>query len=883
MRLSKSTSVLLICLASVACVSTGTSMEQLTDRESFNGKCLAARTDVNIMVEKSGENHHCGFMPAGGALNGERYRVLITTDLPTDTDDIQSLVHYLLVADLFDLEGIVSAPPTFNKTRKFIADDCGSDSKTACIHKVIDQYEFDYPNLKSWSDNYPEPDAVRALVKQGHELSWEYSNELLNEGSQWIVDQALKVDDRPLYVLSWGAVTNTATALKHHPEIAGNIRIIMVGWSNVNKDQKAYDYILQHFPEVFFVEAKGSMFGVRYPENADGYDSKKLCETISGRGAMGKYWCSYRSEYVDQDFVSVYYLMAGNPEMPNTEHWGGQYEHVTGNRWADVSDPAARMDIPDVGVVDGVKTSSKWRGVRMDHMMRMFDRAANSAYSKQNTFHELSFQSHLDHDPYAEDFHLQVHWTLPDGTTRVSDGFYDGKRDYRARSYTSQAGSWSYRVESSMTNLNGMSGHFEVDPSDLPGKLRKHEQDPFQFQYDNGDWFLHIGDTAYRYVNIEEPDWKAYLEQADALGFTKIRTWFNHARYDVQKLFAQNRQALNISYWQEIDKRLRYALEHYPHIQFQLIPYGEDTLEIRRYTDDRKARSIARYAQARFSAYPNVQWCIVNDREIVESVDTNDERQVLASSINQIGADMAAREPWGTLLTSHQARFEGYSFVDAPWSDIITLEDLDQVGGALIREYRQQSDSDPVILDEDRYELYRGAKYPAYFFRRLFWGSLFAGGHATYGGLASYEAREKGDDTKGVRAYFDTQKGSFPLKGADQFQFIHQFFDESALTLVGFNPAQHLLSDQSINNIAATDGKHVLLYMANPATNDVESSDASQNSLQVKLVIPEGYGSKLSWFNPRTGEWVEPLLGVVPGKNTLQTPGGGDWVALIAP
>lgn len=886
MRLSKRMSVLLVCLASVACVSTGTTMDQFEVEEARSETCLESRTSVQaIEGDLDAQLQDCVLSPDGGALSGERYRVLITTDLPTDTDDIQSLVHYFLVADLFDLEGIVSAPPTFNRTREFIAEDCGSSSKTACIHKVIDQYELDYANLKSWSATYPEPDAVRSLVKPGHEVSWEYSDEQLTEGSQWIVEQALKedADNRPLYILSWGAVTNTATALKHHPEIADKIRIVMVGWSNVNKDQQAYDYILEHFPEVFFVESEGAMFGVRYPENADGYNGKSLCETISGKGAMGQYWCSYRSEYVDQDFVSVYYLMAGDPENPESEHWGGQYQRVTGNRWADIADPAARMTIPDVGEVNGVLSSSKWRAPRMGHLMRMFDRAASSANTKQNAFYELSLQSQLDHDPYASDFYLQIHWTLPDGSVRVSDGFYDGEKNYRARAYTSQIGGWAFRVESSMVGLNGVSGRFEVESSNLPGKLRKHAQDPFQFQYDNGDWFLHIGDTAYRYVNISEPDWKEYLEQADAAGFTKVRTWFNHARYDVQDLFADDRQALNIPYWQEIDKRLRYAHEYYPHIQFQLIPYGEDTLEIRRYGDDREAQSIARYAQARFSAYPNVQWCIVNDREIVQSGALNEERQVLASTINKIGEDMAAREPWGTLLTSHQARFEGYSFVDATWSDIITLEDLDQVGGDLIREYRNISEDDPVILDEDRYELYRGAKHPDYFFRRLIWGSLFAGGHATYGGLASYEARESGDDTKGVRAYFDTQTGSFPLKGADQFQFIHEFFKDADLTLVGFRPAQELLASSSVNNVATSNGQHTLVYIANPDTDNVETTNVAQQSRQVELLIPEGYGTKLSWFNPRTGEWVEPVLELIIGANSIETPNGGDWVALISP
>ncbi|HBR98854.1 MAG TPA: hypothetical protein DD979_15985, partial [Gammaproteobacteria bacterium] len=329
--------------------------------------CVAQTDPVSVAASLP-----VGDRPAKGALDGERHRILVTTDLPADTDDIQSLIHLFLVADLFDIEGIVTAPPTFSRTRDFVQAHCGAAQKTACIHRVIDQYAFDYPHLRSWSPDYPSPAALRALVKAGHERPWESAGNALTPGSRWIVEQALKADeDRPLYILAWGALTNTATALKHHPEIADRIRIFMVGWSNVNKDQQAYDFVKQQFPQVFFVEAEGAMFGVRYPETGDGYNNDHLCDTIRHKGAMGKYWCRYRREYVDQDFVSVYYLMAGDASNPAGEHWGGRYRNVGGNRWKDIADPGFRMNIPDVGLSDGVKTSSQWRKPRLDHLMQM--------------------------------------------------------------------------------------------------------------------------------------------------------------------------------------------------------------------------------------------------------------------------------------------------------------------------------------------------------------------------------------------------------------------------------------------------------------------------------------------------------------------------------
>src|SRR5215216_2155515 len=88
-----------------------------------------------------------------GALDGVRHRVLVSTDIGgTDPDDQQSMVHLLLYADVFDLEGLVSSP--YGPGRK------------SHILEVIDRYEQDFPNLRTYSDRYPTPDAVRAITKQ---------------------------------------------------------------------------------------------------------------------------------------------------------------------------------------------------------------------------------------------------------------------------------------------------------------------------------------------------------------------------------------------------------------------------------------------------------------------------------------------------------------------------------------------------------------------------------------------------------------------------------------------------------------------------------------------------------------------------------------------
>ncbi len=47
----------------------------------------------------------------GGALAGERHRVVVSTDIGgTDPDDFQSMAHLLVYADVLDIEGLIASP-----------------------------------------------------------------------------------------------------------------------------------------------------------------------------------------------------------------------------------------------------------------------------------------------------------------------------------------------------------------------------------------------------------------------------------------------------------------------------------------------------------------------------------------------------------------------------------------------------------------------------------------------------------------------------------------------------------------------------------------------------------------------------------------------------
>lgn len=500
--------------------------------------------------------------------------------------------------------------------------------------------------------------------------------------------------------------------------------------------------------------------------------------------------------------------------------------------------------------------------------------------------YEIVLRADEDHeDPYFG-VDLRVEFTRPDNSTVLVEGFYDGGQTFKARAYCDALGPWRYRTRSNLRSLSGKTGAFIVRESNLPGKLRIHSRDPRLFAYDNGDWFLHIGDTGYRYVVQSEPKWREYIDEAAEADFTKIRTWFAQARSTVEALYTKDRKTPALEYWQEIDRRIRYTLTQHPHIILQLIPYAEDTGELIRYDKgDRLAQFIARYAQARWSAFPNVHWEISNDREIVTEPDLGKlrGRQISHHVIARIGRDMKEREPWGTLITNQQARHAGYSFVDEPWSDIITLEDLDQAGGKIVLEYRRKGNH-PVVLDEDRYEAYRNPTNPRYFFRRFMWANLLSGGHATYGGLRTYEAFD-GGPIRGVQGYFTSNRLGVLSQGAHDYRHIHTFFKETGLTLVGMEPNDALVGGDPLRAKCIHNDDIYIVYAANPNGNAPATDSPRVEKPDVQIRLPEGSYS-VRWYNPRMGTWAQgqPISG--GGSRQLTAPQAdavaySDWVILI--
>ena len=178
-----------------------------------------------------------------------RPRVIVSTDIGgTDPDDFQSMVHLLLYADVFDLEGadLVAVRARAHEH----------------ILEVIDRYERDYPKLRTHRI------ATRRRTRCARSPSrarprWRATRACASptDGSRLDRRARAPADPRPLYVLVWGGIEDLAQALHDAPDILPKLRVYFIGGPNKKWSVDAYHYIEQHHPTLWMIEANSTYRG----------------------------------------------------------------------------------------------------------------------------------------------------------------------------------------------------------------------------------------------------------------------------------------------------------------------------------------------------------------------------------------------------------------------------------------------------------------------------------------------------------------------------------------------------------------------------------------------------------------------------------------------
>jgi hypothetical protein len=311
----------------------------------------------------------CLVISVGHVDAGEKPRIIVSTDIGGgDPDDFQSMIHYLVYADLFETEGLISSPPKDGRAQDLLA--------------CIDAYEADFPNLRTWSHGYPLPVALRRMVKQGalDPQSNNVPTTTISDGATLIIARAQAEDSRPLYVLVWGSITDVAQAIGKRPGIKAKLRVYSIGSWNTKQDPKARDYLFSQHPDLWWIENDTTFRGMYMGgvQHEDFGNRSFPAEHVNGHGQLGALFMEKKAKIKMGDTPSVLYFLRGDAGVPEREHWGGAFV-----RPFPEARPTYWHDNPDKSVSDhgkrGAKTVNRWRtNYLLDWRGRM-DRAAKKS------------------------------------------------------------------------------------------------------------------------------------------------------------------------------------------------------------------------------------------------------------------------------------------------------------------------------------------------------------------------------------------------------------------------------------------------------------------------------------------------------------------------
>jgi hypothetical protein len=374
-----------------------------------------------------------------GALSGERYRVIVSTDIGgSDPDDFQSMVHYLLYSDLFDTEGLISSPWGLGTAEDIL--------------EVINQYEVDYPQLCSFSPNYPTPEYLRSITKQGGiDIAPYKGYSEATEGSRWIIECAKREDSRPLYLLMWGLLEDLAQALHDEPSIKDKLRVYYIGGPNKKWGLNAYEYIRKNFPDLWMIENNSTYRGwfVGGNQDEDLGNQTFVTKHVLGHGALGDYFAKQLGGVIKMgDTPSVAYLLKGTPECPDNPSWGGNFVKVQSR-----------------------PISSYRRNTNINDKIEVFE-VLELVYNGPD-LGEARDQSVFLLVVQGQEF----------------EGFYCGNGEYKVRFMPKSIGTWSYVTKSDIAELNGQTGSFTSVQETEASRVQNCEHYP--------NWWSDILDKQY--------------------------------------------------------------------------------------------------------------------------------------------------------------------------------------------------------------------------------------------------------------------------------------------------------------------------------------------------------------------------------------------------
>ncbi|SFR62855.1 DUF1593 domain-containing protein [Maribacter stanieri] len=264
----------------------------------------------------------------------KKNRVIILSDIEADPDDTQSFVRLFLYANEIDIKGIVATTSCWMQTT----------INPNSIEKIVDAYGKIQPNLLKHQKDYPSAEALRSIIKEGlpkYGMTG-VGDGMDSEGSDWIISELEKDDDRPLWISVWGGVNTLAQSLhkikntksiKDAKKLISKLRVYTIS----DQDDSGL-WIRNNFPDVFYIVSPGDNYedatwtGVNtFIKGIDNttISNEWLADNIQqNHGPLGAIYpdVAWGVEGDTPAFLSLIPNGLNESEHPNWGSWGGRYE-----------------------------------------------------------------------------------------------------------------------------------------------------------------------------------------------------------------------------------------------------------------------------------------------------------------------------------------------------------------------------------------------------------------------------------------------------------------------------------------------------------------------------------------------------------------------------
>lgn len=490
------------------------------------------------------------------------------------------------------------------------------------------------------------------------------------------------------------------------------------------------------------------------------------------------------------------------------------------------------------------------------------------------------------------DVQAEVTFVPPSGArnAKTAAAFYDGGDVWRARVYVSEPGSWTWSSTSRADlGLGGQSGRFQAVTSRLRGRLLPHPRDARQWITEDGRWFLHLSDTAYFLLcahdgngaPVTDEAAERYARNDAARGITALRCFLTGGEAGFQEGAGVWRQwfftddtsdHLRLDHLQCADRRLRMLLEKFPDMAVQLILFPLAGYK----TDDRfwaallpaQRERLLRHLVARYAAYPQLYWLIMNDAHFGEGFPRSN------ALAREAGTYLQEHDPWQHPRSIGHARRLPFVFGAEEWTDYIHIEHEHDLGALEMGRYAALNK--PVFLGEDRYEHDHGPRrdptHMQAWQRRLFWAWLLSGGSANYGGR--WWTVQPYAETGALAATFHQRPQTTftqALTGLDSVKAIRDYFEQRKIDLGDFSPAHALAGDPNGPNaprVMRRGDAEFLIYHPNALESGQNARPDPKKTACITLDLNSVVGNfAVEWYRAEDGTDVDG--GIVKGGQSL--------------